>query len=73
MRMRVTQWLPDHGYGFAISADEFNLCKAFVHQDNRVKAEKTIQIGSLIECDIERPKEGQQRRHLVAKNIKVLQ
>ena len=71
MLMRVTEFFPDEGWGFAISTDPHILRKAFVHSNRLATHDgKRIQIGSLIECDVVRPKEGQ--RHWRAERIKVL-
>lgn len=70
MLMRVIEWFPDEGWGFAISTDPFVLRKAFAHQNRVTTHDKRLQIGSLIECDVLRPKEGQ--RHWRAENIKIL-
>jgi hypothetical protein len=70
MLMRVTEWMPDEGWGFAISADPFVLRKAFVHNNRLTTHDKRMQIGSLIECDVVRPTMGQ--RHWRAERIKVL-
>ena len=68
--MRVTEFFPDEGWGFAISIDPDILRKAFVHENRVETHDKRMQIGSLIECDVVRPKEGQ--RNWRAEHIKVL-
>ena len=70
LKMRVIEWMPDEGIGFAISIDPFIPRKAFVHQNRNETFGKRLQIGSLIECDVVRPKQGQ--RHWRAEHIKVL-
>lgn len=70
MLMRVIEWLPDEGWGFAIAADPHLLRKAFVHSNRLITCDDKMQIGSLIECDVVRPQEGQ--RHWRAERIKVL-
>jgi hypothetical protein len=70
MLMRVIDWFPDDGYGFAVSADPFILRKAFVHNNRLTTRDKRLEIGSLIECDVLPPKDGQ--RHWRAENVKIV-